>query len=84
MFQIENAFLRNVTFRVIYVINYCYINFVDYVIYNMILFEYFLQLEITCLSSQYECYNGTCIPDSWICDGYYDCAFGEDEYNCSK
>ncbi|XP_071819905.1 uncharacterized protein [Apostichopus japonicus] len=39
--------------------------------------------EITCLSSQYECYNGTCIPDSWICDGYYDCAFGEDEYNCN-
>jgi hypothetical protein len=38
----------------------------------------------------FDCYytghgiNNTCIPFEWLCDGVYDCAFGNDEEHCHK
>ena len=28
--------------------------------------------------------NNTCIPFEWLCDGVYDCPFGNDEEHCHK
>ena len=36
----------------------------------------------SCSSSEYTCSDGACIPDSWVCDGYYDCSGGDDEDFC--
>jgi low density lipoprotein-related protein 2 len=30
----------------------------------------------------FECNDGTCIPASFVCDGFDDCAGGEDEVGC--
>jgi hypothetical protein len=38
----------------------------------------------------FDCYytgngiNNTCIPFEWLCDGVYDCPFGNDEEHCHK
>lgn len=32
-----------------------------------------------CLSYQFACNNGLCIPQEWACDGTKDCPDGEDE-----
>lgn len=37
-----------------------------------------------CLKNQFMCDNGRCISKSYVCDGYSDCARGEDEINCPK
>ncbi|MCH9684792.1 MAG: LDL receptor domain-containing protein [Deltaproteobacteria bacterium] len=37
----------------------------------------------TCSASEWTCDDGSCIPDSWHCDGEYnDCPSGEDEQQC--
>lgn len=36
----------------------------------------------TCGANHFQCNNGDCIWDSWVCDGETDCAAGEDEENC--
>ncbi|XP_071819791.1 transmembrane protease serine 9-like [Apostichopus japonicus] len=36
----------------------------------------------SCDPDSYICYDGTCIPTFSVCDGYYDCNYGEDEYGC--
>lgn len=36
----------------------------------------------SCSSDQYQCEQGQCIPDRWLCDDYPDCPFGDDEENC--
>ncbi|XP_066988709.1 uncharacterized protein [Macrobrachium rosenbergii] len=36
-----------------------------------------------CDSTQFECNDGTCIWRDWVCDGYRDCPYGEDELGCS-
>ncbi|PIK44859.1 putative low-density lipoprotein receptor-related protein 1B-like [Apostichopus japonicus] len=33
----------------------------------------------TCSSAQFQCNDGSCIPDYWLCDGINDCAGNEDE-----
>ena len=35
-----------------------------------------------CSPSDYQCNNGMCIPQGWLCDGANDCPSGEDEFNC--
>ncbi|XP_042874304.1 macrophage mannose receptor 1-like [Penaeus japonicus] len=35
-----------------------------------------------CASGYHECINGQCIPNAYVCDGYSDCSYGEDEDNC--
>ena len=32
-----------------------------------------------CYCTGFDCWDGSCIPDSWQCDNYYDCSYGEDE-----
>ncbi|XP_076042677.1 sortilin-related receptor-like [Oratosquilla oratoria] len=35
-----------------------------------------------CGENEFECSSGSCIRDSWVCDGDKDCRNGEDEENC--
>ncbi|XP_078577923.1 procollagen C-endopeptidase enhancer 1-like [Branchiostoma floridae x Branchiostoma japonicum] len=35
-----------------------------------------------CTVSEFECANGGCIPNNWICDGDNDCGDMSDEQNC--
>ena len=37
----------------------------------------------TCPVSQFRCYDGSCLPNYYRCNGRYDCPAGEDELNCS-
>jgi hypothetical protein len=40
--------------------------------------------EVYSTSTHYSCqYSNTSITWSWICDGYNDCPYGDDEYNCN-
>jgi len=32
-----------------------------------------------CKSHQYQCINGRCIYEEWMCDGVEDCPMGDDE-----
>lgn len=41
----------------------------------------------TCLPNYFQCDNGLCIPQNWICDLDNDCGDGSDErddLNCGK
>lgn len=35
-----------------------------------------------CREHQFQCYNGDCIENAWVCDGSKDCLVGEDELHC--
>jgi len=35
-----------------------------------------------CRPDEFQCNDGRCIPESWICDGDRDCTGGEDEVDC--
>lgn len=35
-----------------------------------------------CREHQFQCYNGDCIENAWVCDGSNDCPSGEDEQHC--
>ena len=35
-----------------------------------------------CGDLKFQCYNGDCIKNSWMCDGSKDCPGGEDELYC--
>ncbi|XP_012150619.1 sortilin-related receptor isoform X2 [Megachile rotundata] len=35
-----------------------------------------------CQEHEFQCLNGKCIHDAWVCDGAKDCASGEDELRC--
>ena len=37
-----------------------------------------------CDSDKYMCDNNTCIPNSWKCDGHFDCNDHTDEVNCGE
>ncbi|KAL6422754.1 hypothetical protein ACFW04_010753 [Cataglyphis niger] len=37
-----------------------------------------------CREHQFQCYNGDCIENAWICDGSNDCPSGEDEQHCEQ
>ena len=37
-----------------------------------------------CVSDEYQCEDGTCIPTLWTCDEVDDCEKGEDEVNCTS
>ena len=39
---------------------------------------------LSCQERQFECMDGTCIPDHHTCDGISDCVMGEDESNCNR
>jgi len=38
--------------------------------------------DAECSSDQFQCPNGLCIPDGWLCDGDNDCGDNADEQNC--
>ncbi|CAB3366798.1 Hypothetical predicted protein [Cloeon dipterum] len=38
----------------------------------------------TCLLNQFRCYDGTCILETWVCDGVADCTHDEDEEHCGQ
>ena len=40
--------------------------------------------QLSCQQRQFECMDGTCIPDHHTCDGISDCVMGEDESNCNN
>ncbi|KAF7992430.1 hypothetical protein HCN44_001755 [Aphidius gifuensis] len=37
-----------------------------------------------CRDHQFQCYNGKCVDDAWVCDGTNDCETGEDELHCDR
>lgn len=37
-----------------------------------------------CRQHQFQCYNGECIENAWVCDGSNDCPSGEDELRCEQ
>lgn len=37
-----------------------------------------------CSKDQFECQNGLCLPQQWVCDGDNDCKDFSDEFNCTK
>lgn len=37
-----------------------------------------------CRDHQFQCYDGKCVDDAWVCDGTPDCKLGEDELHCDK
>ncbi|KAK0098602.1 hypothetical protein PV326_006350 [Microctonus aethiopoides] len=37
-----------------------------------------------CREQQFQCYNGQCVDDAWVCDGTPDCKMGEDELHCER
>ncbi|XP_054168279.1 sortilin-related receptor-like [Oppia nitens] len=40
-------------------------------------------IKDNCGPDRYQCLNGQCIWDSWLCDSQKDCESGEDEENCN-
>lgn len=36
-----------------------------------------------CLSNEFKCDDGTCIPKRWVCDNVRDCSRATDEVNCA-
>ncbi|XP_050727584.1 low-density lipoprotein receptor-related protein 1B-like isoform X2 [Eriocheir sinensis] len=40
--------------------------------------------EPTCADDEYECWQGSCIPEQWVCDDYQDCPYGDDEEDCDS
>lgn len=36
-----------------------------------------------CREHQFQCLNGECIQDAWVCDRFKDCQSGEDELHCN-
>ncbi|XP_041369568.1 uncharacterized protein LOC121383547 [Gigantopelta aegis] len=48
--------------------------------HNLLLLKY---LDGTCPSSEFECADGRCIPQHWMCDKTPDCYDGADEKNCT-
>ena len=37
-----------------------------------------------CDPAQYQCEDESCIDQSLVCNGQYDCADGSDEYSCGE
>jgi len=54
--------------------------------YRMLQLSRFYQVstlyDAGCGSDQFQCSDGQCIPDYWICDGDNDCGDLADEQNC--
>ena len=41
------------------------------------------QFKDGCSDGEFRCFDGECIPSSYLCDGYLDCyGFAEDEWGC--
>ena len=37
----------------------------------------------TCAPGELTCGDGSCVPNQYVCDGYVDCAGGDDEFSCA-
>jgi len=44
--------------------------------------RYTRQVHATCGPNQFQCHNGQCIQDEWVCDTDIDCWDHSDEHNC--
>ena len=40
-------------------------------------------LDMTCDPDNLMCSTGLCVPHEMICNDFWDCPFGEDEFNCT-
>ncbi len=45
---------------------------------------YIALTDIGCSADTFDCGNGECIPDYWVCDYIPDCYDQSDEENCSE
>ena len=44
--------------------------------------HFFLIIIAMCSSAQFQCANGDCIPQYFVCDGLNECGDNSDENNC--
>ena len=44
--------------------------------------SYSIDLYAASECNGYQCVEGPCIYDYWVCDDYVDCPYGEDEEGC--
>lgn len=40
--------------------------------------------ELRCMPGSFECHDGSCIPDRYVCDGEANCSGGEEEVDCGE
>ena len=45
---------------------------------------YFNQFSPDCEVDEFQCNDGTCVPQSYVCNGWDDCTNGSDEINCDS
>ena len=43
----------------------------------------YMYIAVACDLNEFQCLNGLCIPNDYLCDEYNDCSNGEDEQNCN-
>ena len=51
---------------------------------NLLFSSLALAQAVTCINDEFQCNQGQCITERWLCDGDSDCPSGEDELNCKS